>query len=269
MSRRSRALASWFVLAVAIAVGIATSVLLEERSVDASNSISVEKMEAAATRAKGAPVSLQFDPPDKGQSRADMVSARDKATGDVFWFRGDGSEIIYHRNKEGWNGGAGPRKSRAELETLASESARRICPALFSGKVTRSLDEADVEDGNVVAVEYRAYSSEGVRIGFARVELNAVTGALRTYNSDGPVSVTVSLDSKVREGEAVSMAAETLGMPIHVLEEAELAIFRPIDAEQRLVWNVRLRTGDEEVGALGFVTIDAHTGEVVESAVAE
>jgi hypothetical protein len=277
MSGASRIKAPLFWFAVTVGIGSLAMLLLGGDSTsalegDITNVVApatVEEFEAAASEVRGAPVSLEFDESVCSESDGDVVSARDRATQDVYWFRPDSGEVIFFQSEAGRTKSAGPRKSHPELESLARAAAERLSPALFAGEVKQCAYAATVcEDEEVLAVEFRSYSDGGVRTGFARVKLNAVTGAIRAFNTDG-TRTSVSLEPKVPKDDALSVAAQVLGMPIHVVEETELAVFRPVDAAQRLVWNIRLRTGDEHLGAIGVATIDAHTGEVVESGVSE
>lgn len=158
--------------------------------------------------------------------------------------------------------------------------AQRVFDAVFAGtdvmrdrmktKLSRHLVQVAVTGAKAQPEAYQydvafyEYTGEVQGPSFMTLTYDAQTGNLLSV-CQNVETIDVAVEPSVSRDEAVEIARKSVRMPISEVDSAELQVWANPNDVQRLRWNVKLHTGDDEFGGQGFVQIDAISGEVLDS----
>ncbi len=207
----------------------------------------------------------------------------DVSTGDEYFVDTDSSSVVAYyssrldRPMHGVDGGVG----QSAVEAIAAKADALLARCLAGSSSDRpqmvrnvsvnevrpstSADASKVSSGySEVIAEYRLVKG-GVRLPTAfSASYDGATGELLSFVQFSR-SPSVSLTPSITKEEAITIAASRLRMPVHVVEDASLAVYAPEGGVQRLGWEVHLRTGAAGSGSgmAASIMIDALDGSTI------
>lgn len=184
-----------------------------------------------------------------------------EGTGERVWREKASGAVRRYMNPKALEKSQGEALGEGNLLSIADSAAGRILGTARVAGMKRSSQLRDDGLHQTCVVTYREYVS-GIPT-FNEVILEYTRGGrLIGYTTQDDV-IEVSLEPSISRVKATAIAAEANDLPRWSGESASLTLLRVATGEQRLCWEVELRTGDEQFGSSSMAIVDAHSGEVV------